>query len=1054
MAKFFIHRPVFAIVIAIVIVLAGSLSIVSLPIAQFPDISPPTVQVQLTYPGADAATVAKSIAVPLEEQVNGADNMIYMNSTSTSDGRYNLTCTFSVGTNPDMANVDVNNRASKAMSQLPQDAINQGIYIKKKSPNLLMVVSLYSPDNSYDDVFLSNYASIQMVDAIARTKGVGDTVIVGQRDYSMRLWINPEKISKLGLTASDIAQVVNEQNILAPSGSVGQPPARKGTEFQYTVNVKGRLDDICEFENMIVKAMPDGSFLRMKDVARVELAAQNYSSFGKLDKNPATIILIYQTPDANAIETAKNLTELLKDMKKTMPPGLAYEITMDSTEFVRRSIDEVIETLRDAIILVLLVVFIFLGSFRATIIPMLAVPVSLIGTFAAFVGFGFSINTLTLFALVLAVGIVVDDAIVVVEAVESHLEKGLTPLQATEKALEEVQGPVIAIALVLCAVFVPVAFMGGITGQLYRQFALTLSISVILSAVTALTLTPALCRMILKPKKESKGLISSFFGGFNRAFGWVTNVYTHIVRVTLRRAIFVLIILFAIWGGTGELLKILPTGFVPMEDQGYFFVLLSLPDGASYERNEILGNRAAEFIRKQPGVKRVNTMGGLNIINGTFNSNTSTFICMLDDWDTRKTPEKRLRNILGKVKAELDTYPEAMGVVIPPCPIPGLGNAGGFQFEMEDRSGHSLDELDQAARDFIGETRKHHELTNVFTGYRTTVPQLNMELDRDKARNLGVPINTVFQSLQIFLGGLPVNDFNLYNRVYKVMIQAEPEFRTGPDSIRKIYVRSNNNNMIPLSTLTKVKEGAGPSLVQRYNMYNVAEITGSSAPGISSGQAMQLMEKLANDHLPKGYSFEWSGIAFQEKLAGSAQALIFLLSVTFVFLFLAAQYESWSIPFSILMGLPIGIFGALMGSFVARIDNNVYTQIGIVMLLGLAAKNAILIVEFAKERYEKEGMSLFEATVDGAKTRFRPILMTSFAFILGVLPLVIADGAGAASRRSIGTAVFAGMLAATSLGIFFIPMLYVVIQSIVNFFKNIGKKKTKKDDKEGEPEVA
>lgn len=1041
MARFFIHRPVFAIVISLVILIAGGLSIFTLPIAQFPDITPPTIQVQVNYPGANAQTVEQSIAIPLEQQINGADHMIYMSSTSTSDGRYNLTCSFDVGTDPDMANVDVNNRVNKAMAKLPSVAINQGVMITKQSPNMLMVVSVYSPDNSYDEVFLSNYASIQMVDAITRTDGVGNTMIVGQRDYSMRFWVNPEKLSKLGVSSQDILRVIQEQNVLAPAGSVGQPPAKPGTDFQYTINAQGRLVSVDQFKNMIIRTQEDGSFLRMKDVARTELAAYSYTSYGRLDKMPATLILVYQTPGANAITTVNKLRKLLAGMGKLMPPGLKYEITLDTTDFVRASIKEVEETLFDAILLVLLVVLIFLGSFRATLIPMLAVPVSLIGTFGAFAAFGFSINTLTLFGIVLAVGIVVDDAIVVVEAVEGYIEKGCSPLEATEKAMDDVSSPVVAIALVLCAVFIPVAFMGGITGQLYRQFALTLSFSVLLSAIVALTLTPALCRMLLRPRTEGNGLIERFFRGFNTMFNGITHGYAGAVRGILRRGALFLVILLAFWAGAGGLFKILPTGFLPDEDQGYFFASITLPDGASLERTQKLTDKAADYLRALPGVQRVLSLGGLNILNSTYNSNTSTLICLMQPWEERLKKKIRLGQVMKQFYHQLNSYPEAMGLVILPPPIPGLGNAGGFLFELEDRGNHTPEELSETAQTFISAAQKRPEFGSLYTGYRNTVPQLNLEVDRDKASNMGIPIDSIFQSLQVYLGGYPVNDFNIFDRTFKVMVEAEPEFRQTQENIGKIYVESLNGSMVPLSTITKVTKELGPSLIQRYDMYRTAEITGTSGSGYSSGQTMKALEDLADTTLPQGYGYEWSGTSYQEQQAGGAQNLILVLALVFVFLCLAALYESWAIPFSVIFGLPLGIFGAMLLTKLFKLDNNVYTQIGIVMLLGLAAKNAILIVEFAKMRYE-EGLPLLDAAVEGARQRLRPILMTSFAFILGVVPLVFAKGAGAASRHSLGTAVFGGMVAATSLGIFFIPLLYVLVQGISDKLSGGGKPKT------------
>ncbi len=1030
MAKFFIHRPVFAIVISLIIMIAGGVSLFTLPIAQYPQISPPTVEVEINYPGANAETVEQSIATNVEAEVNGAENMIYMSSKSSSDGRYVLTCTFKVGSNLDMANVDINNRVNKATAKLPKEAINYGISVKKKSPDILLAISIYSPDSTFDETFLSNFTSINLVDPIARTAGVGSTMIVGQRDYAMRFWVRPDKLAKLGLTGSDLSNVINEQNLVAPAGQVGQPPAKSGTQFQYTVNVKGRLTDASEFENMIVRTDSDGSILRMKDISRAELSGKSYTSFGRKDGIPATVLIIYQLPGANAIQTAENVRKLLEDSSKTFPPGLQYRISLDTTEFVKVAIDQVFHALRDAIILVLIVVFIFLGNFRATFIPMLAVPVSLIGTFGVFAVTGFSINTLTMLAVVLAVGIVVDDAIVVVEAVEHHIEHGLSPMAATEKAMDEVSGQVVAIGLVLCAVFVPVSFMGGIVGQLYKQFAITISISVILSVIVAMTLTPALCQMMLRPRKEIRGPIGAFLRGFNKIFNKTTDGYLHGVGFFLRRVAIGLACLAGLWFGAGGLLMSLPTGFVPNEDQGYFFSVFNLPDGSSMERTDQLMRRAEADLKGVPGVAEVLTMGGLNLLTNAYTSNNASLIVMLKPWDERKSDEEKLKAIPMAAQRKFAAYPEAISLVFPPPPINGLGNASGFVFELQDRVGRTPQELAEVKEKIMRVMAGRKELTGIYSGYSTSVPQIKLDIDRDKARTLNVPVNSVFQGLQIYLGGLQVNDFNLFGRTYKVMIQAEQDFRKNPESINDIYVRSNDGAMVPMSTVSKISMTTGPDILQRYNRSGPGDFKGAIAPGVSTGEALSIMDELAAKELPQGYGYEWTSIAFLEKEAGGTQGPIFGMAMIFVFLVLAAQYESWAVPFSVQLGVPICVLGAFLGAKLLGLENNVYDQIGIVALMGLAAKNAILIVEFAKEYHERKGMSLLAAATEGARLRFRPIMMTAFAFILGVVPLVLASGAaGAASRISIGIAVFAGMTFASTVGLFFIPMLYVLIQS-------------------------
>jgi hydrophobe/amphiphile efflux-1 (HAE1) family protein len=1030
-AKTFIERPVLATVISLLITIAGLLAIPTLPIAQYPDMVPPTVQVTAVYPGADSSTVEQTVAAPIEQQVNGAEGMIYMVSKSRNDGTYQLTITFEVGRDPDLAAVDVQNRVNRANSTLPSDVIQQGITVKKQSTQILMVVSVFSPDGSRDNLFLSNYCSINLLDPLGRIKGVSSADIpVGKQDYAMRLWVEPDSLAAKQLTATDLANAIREQNVQAAAGTIGQPPQPPGLDFQYPVSVKGRLDQPEEFENIVLRAQGSGQLLQIKDVARTELGSQSYNTFGRLNGQNSMPILIYQLPGANALQLADQITETMEQMSQSFPPGVAYQVSFDSTVFVKASIHEVMKTLRDAFILVVVVIFTFLGNFRATLIPMLAVPVSLVGTFAVLAGIGFSINTLTLFGIVLAIGIVVDDAIVVVEAVEHHIEHGLTPRQATEKAMQEVSGPVIAIALVLCSVFVPVAFMGGLTGQLYKQFAITLSVSVVLSALVALTLTPALCTLILKPRTRMRGPLGWYINGFNWIFDRVGAFYGRMVALLLRHLVIGLVLLAAVIGGLVTLNAKVPSGFLPNEDNGYIFIGASLPSGATVERTDAVCKRIEEILMKTEGVETVITFGGMNVVTGSNASSEASFICVFTDWKVRQTMETRAGGIIRKLAGEFQNIPEAIVFPVNPPPIPGLGTAGGFVVEIEDRSGQTPQALLATTKDLLAAAAQHPDLApTIRTIFTTDLPKINLAVDRLKVKTLGVQLTDVFNALQVNLGGLYVNQFNRFGRTWRVYVQAEAEYRREPEDIGSLYVRSGNGQMVPLSTVCTVQMLTGPDTLQRYNLYRSAEVYGGPAPGKSSGQAIAAFEEVAQQ-LPPGYAIEWTGTAFQEKESSGQQSQILMMALIFVFLFLAAQYESWSVPFSVLLGLPAGVMGALGGTLLMGHDNNVYVQIGIIALLGLAAKNAILIVEFAKEQYERTELSLREATLMGARLRFRPILMTAFAFILGVVPLMLAHEAGAASQRSLGTAVGIGMLVATALGVFLIPVLYVSVQGL------------------------
>ena len=1032
MAQFFIGRPVFAIVTALLIMLVGTIAGLQLPIAQYPQITLPTVVVSAAYPGASAQTVEQSVAQPIEQQVNGVEGMQYMESTSTGAGTYSLRVTFGLGANADIASVQVQNRVAQANSLLPQEVIAGGVTTRKSTPDTLMFVTLFSPKGSYDSVFLANYLSINIVDAIKRVNGVGDVQVFGA-DFGMRIWLKPDRMSQLGITTSDVANAVREQNVQAPAGQVGQYPSPPDQAFQYTIEVRGRLVTEQEFGNIVVKAQPDGSFVRVRDIARVELGAQNYSVQARYNGLPSAAFGVNLTPEASAVEVASAVRARLEELEAGFPPDLAYDVVVDTTVFVKASLKEVLKTLVEAMLLVMLVVFIFLQSWRATLIPLLAIPVSLVGTLAVFTVFGFSLNTLTLFGMVLAIGIVVDDAIVVVEAVEHHIEEGTQAHEATVQAMKEVSAPVIAIALVLSAVFVPVSFMGGIAGALYRQFALTVAVSTLISAFVALSLTPALCALLLKPKAEKAtgGLGARFFGAFNRGFERMTGGYGRLVRASIRRMALSLALLVAFMIGTGLLFGRVPSEFVPPEDQGYVIGAAVLPEAAALNRTMAATTRLDGLLEKTPGVERRLIVNGFNILSGSQQPNGALFVAALAPWDERETPQTGVNGVIARIFRDSAAIPQATVVPLNPPALPGLGAFGGFSLKLQDRQGRSPFELAAVTDQFVAAAAKRPEIGSIRSALNPRTPAYDLQVDREKAKKLGVPLNDLFATLQTYLGSLQVNDFNRFGRSYKVTLQADTAFRNTIEDIKLFYVRSAQNEMVPLSTLVKPSSTSSPAVLQRYNQFRTASITGDAAPGYSSSQATAAVAEVAAQSLPAGYGYEWSGLSLQEQQSAGQTPIIFGLTILFVFLFLAALYESWSVPFAVLLAVPIGIFGALLALAVGGVTNNIYAQIGLILLIGLSAKNAILIVEFAKIAVDK-GTDPVEAAIDAAKLRLRPILMTSFAFILGVLPLALASGAGAASRVSMGLAVVAGMTFATLFGIFLIPVLFAAVERVMS----------------------
>ncbi|MCE0483728.1 MAG: multidrug efflux RND transporter permease subunit [Methylacidiphilales bacterium] len=1038
---FFIGRPVFAAVLSIVIVIVGAISLIMLPVAQYPEIVPPTIQVTTSYPGANAQTVADTVASPIEDEVNGVENMLYMSSQCTNDGQMTLTITFKLGTNLDTAQVLVQNRVAIALPKLPQDVQRQGVNTKKQSPDLTMVVHLISPDGRYNQLYLSNYAYLQIKDTLTRLYGVGDVKIFGARDYSMRIWLDPDKIASRNLTASDVVNAIREQNVQVAAGVLGLPPAPKGTQFQLTLNTMGRLVDPHDFENIVIKTGSDGKVTLLKDVARVELGALDNTMDSMLDGKPAVAMVLFELPGSNSLATSDAVRATMNKLKERFPPGIDYRIIYDTTMFERESIQSVVQTLFEAIGLVVLVVIVFLQTWRAAIIPLVAVPVSLIGTFAAMEALDFSLNNLSLFGLVLAIGIVVDDAIVVVENVERNLESGLSSVDATHKAMQEVTGPVIATALVLSAVFIPTAFISGITGQFYRQFALTIAVSTVISAFVSLTLSPAMCAILLQ-KHDAKPdmiqrvldlLIGWFFHLFNWAFEKARNFYVRIIGRLVCIAPVVLAVYVGLLGLTWYGFQVVPSGFIPMQDQGYLISVAQLPDAASLERTEAVVHKISDIARKTPGIYHSVEFPGFSVLSGTSASNAAAVFFPLQPFSQRDTPALSANGILGKITPQFFGIPEGIVLAFPPPAVRGIGSVGGFKIEIQDRTGSNYNELDAAVQHLVTVGNKTPGLTRLFTTFRAHTPQLYIDIDRAKAKAMNVALSDIFSTLQIYLGSLYVNDFTLFNRTYQVTAQADSMFRLTPEDIGKLKTRNAAGDMVPLSTLVTVRDITGPDRVLRYNMYPSAEITGSAAPGVSSGQAKDLMENLAKKELPPSMGYEWTELTFQEILAGNTAVFVFPLCVLFVFLTLAAQYESWSLPFTVILIVPMCLLSAIWGvwlrsHFNSGMDNNIFTQIGLVVLIGLACKNAILIVEFAKKRQEVAGDTRRQAALEAARLRVRPIMMTSFSFILGVVPLVLAAGAGAEMRQALGTAVFFGMVGVTFFGTLFTPVFYVVVR--------------------------
>jgi len=1040
-SRFFVDKPIFAIVLSVLVFVGGLISILQLPVSEYPDVVPPSVVVRAQYPGANPKVIAETVAAPLEEQINGVENMLYMTSQNTSDGALMLTITFAIGTNVEQAETQVQNRVQRALPRLPEEVRQIGVTTVKSSPNLTMVVHLKSPDGRYDDLYLRNYATLNVKDRLARIHGMGEVQLFGSGDYAMRVWLDPQKVAARGLVASDVVDAIREQNVQVAAGVIGQGPS-KDADFQLTVNTQGRLASVEEFGAIVVKANADGATTLLKDVARLEMGSNSYALRALLDNKSAVAIPIFEAPNANALQLSTDVRAAMAELSKDFPEGVEYSIVYDPTQFVRESIDSVIHTLLEAVILVALVVIVFLQSWRASIIPLLAVPVSVVGTFAVMLMFGFSINTLSLFGLVLAIGIVVDDAIVVVENVERNITNGLSPHDATIQAMREVSGPIIAIALVLCAVFVPIAFVAGLTGQFYRQFALTIAISTVISAFASLTLAPALSAALLKAHDAPKdrltrmmdAVFGRFFAAFNRFFGRASHNYEGGVKGVLRRKTLSLGVYAVLGIAAVFMFKVVPPGFVPQQDKAYLIGFAQLPDAASLDRTDAVIRKMSAIAAEIPGVESSIAFPGLSINGFTNAPNSGIAFFSLKPFNERKGKAQSAEGIAAEINKRMGAVEDAFVMVLPPPPVNGLGTTGGFKMMLEDRGNLGYDALYKATQAMQAKAWADPRLQGVFSSYQINVPQLFADVDRVKAKQLGVPLQTIYQTLQVNLGSLYVNDFNQFGRTYQVRVQADAQFRSQPEQIAQLKVRSSSGEMIPLSSLMQVKDSYGPDRVQRYNAYVSADMNGGPAAGVSSGQAQAIFEQIAKETLPKGIAYEWTDLTYQDILSGNTMIYVFPLCVLLVFLVLAAQYESWTLPLAVILIVPMSILCALVGVKLTGGDNNIFTQIALFVLVGLASKNAILIVEFARE-LEHHGRSIVDAALEACRLRLRPILMTSIAFIMGVVPLVFSSGAGAEMRHAMGVAVFAGMLGVTFFGLFLTPVFYVLLRTLAKRFE-------------------